>query len=80
MNIKILLFGITRDIIGNSTLSLTVPRDQNVGSMLRELKSRYPAFNELTSLLVAVNSEYADEKLVLKENDEIALIPPVSGG
>jgi len=44
------------------------------------LKDKYPKFRELRSLYVAVNSEYAKDHYVLKEQDEIAIIPPVSGG
>ena len=42
--------------------------------------SRFPKFKELSSLLVAVNDEYAEPGKVLYGNEEIALIPPVSGG
>jgi molybdopterin synthase sulfur carrier subunit len=80
MDIKILLFGVTRDIVGNSILDIQISDGQNVGEMMEELKSRFPEFNNLNSLLVAVNSEYADEDKILTQSDEIALIPPVSGG
>ena len=80
MKIRILLFGVTRDIIGGPSIEREVGEDQNVGELMEALKSSYPALNDLTSLLVAVNNEYADKNLAIKENDEIALIPPVSGG
>ena len=80
MHIKILLFGVTRDIVGNSILDIRISDGQNVGEMMEELKSRFPELNKLNSLLVAVNSEYADEDKILTQSDEIALIPPVSGG
>jgi len=37
-------------------------------------------FEKLSSLAIAVNSEYADDNAVLQHTDEIAIIPPVSGG
>ena len=80
MNVRILLFGVTKEIVGSSTLELDISSDGSVESMLSDLKGRYPAFKKLNSLMVAVNSEYADNNQMLKENDEIALIPPVSGG
>lgn len=80
MNIKVLLFGVTRDIVGSSTLEMVLPEDQSVGALMLSIRTQYPAFNDLNSLLVAVNSEYADESQILNQNDEIALIPPVSGG
>ena len=77
--LKVKLFGITREIVGSPVMELDVPVS-TVGELLSSLKSDYPEMNKLTSLLVAVNSEYANSDSVLKENDEIALIPPVSGG
>jgi len=51
---------------------------------VKELKEKltidYPKMKALTSLLIAVNEEYGDETHILSERDEIALIPPVSGG
>ena len=41
---------------------------------------RYPKMKALSSMMVAVNNSYAPDDLELKEGDEIALIPPVSGG
>lgn len=77
--IRIKLFGIARDIIGGSTLEV----DNNIGNvadLLEFLRSEYPAFSKLSSLLVAVNEEYAEMDKQLTVNDEVALIPPVSGG
>ena len=51
-----------------------------VNSLLGELKQTYPRFNNLQSLMIAVNDEYADLSQALSEQDEIAIIPPVSGG
>ena len=44
------------------------------------LKEKYPAFDKLASLQLAVNAEYVEDDYVLRENDEVVLIPPVSGG
>ena len=79
----ILLFGITKDIVGNTTLSLShseAKAVQTVGQLKRFLKGTYPEMNKLNSLAVAVNSEYAEDERAIKHEDEIALIPPVSGG
>ena len=80
MNVRILLFGITRDIIGGSSIERKIEEGQNVEDLMTGLRMSYPALNELTSLMVAVNNEYVDSDLIIHENDEIALIPPVSGG
>jgi len=80
MKYKINLFGITRDIIGGSTTEVEMSESADVKTILGNLKTKYPKLNDIKSLLVAVNSEYAESNLVLSEIDEIALIPPVSGG
>lgn len=78
---EILLFGITRDIAGKA--KLTIPAGENlqtVGDLKVWLGQQYPAMQQLSSLAVAVDSEYADDSLPISSNSEIALIPPVSGG
>ena len=80
MSLTIALYGITRDIVGTSTLELPTPAPATVGGLLAEMRRQYPALSELRSCAVAVNNEYADNELALSEKDEIALIPPVAGG
>ena len=72
-------FGITRDIVG--TREAVVEFDGNtVASLRAALKSKYPALLKVRSLMIAVNNTYAEDDLAIGESDEIALIPPVSGG
>ncbi len=80
MNLNIALFGIAREIVGQPSLALTAPAGQSVAGLLAELRVAYPALAGLRSLAVAVNNEYAADDVALHERDEIALIPPVSGG
>jgi molybdopterin converting factor subunit 1 len=80
MKYKINLFGITRDIVGNSAIEIEMSQPSEVQAVLGKLRSNFPKLQEIKSLLVAVNSDYAEEDLLLNEKDEIALIPPVSGG
>ncbi|GAB4015817.1 MoaD/ThiS family protein [Spirosoma sp. KCTC 42546] len=78
--VSVLLFGITRDLTGQSTVSITLDDDSRVSDMLSKLHQQFPALAGIRSLLVAVNGEYAEADQLLNRNDEIALIPPVSGG
>lgn len=78
--ISVLLFGIARDLTGHSSVSLPLTGGSSVGDLLGELHQRYPALTGIRSLLVAVNGEYAETGHVLSHEDEIAIIPPVSGG
>lgn len=78
--IPVLLFGIARDLTGQSTVSIPFSEGASVGDLLGQLHERYPALTGIRSLLIAVNGEYADAEQLLTEKDEIAVIPPVSGG
>ncbi|MEL6534018.1 MAG: MoaD/ThiS family protein [Bacteroidota bacterium] len=80
MQITVQAFGIARDIIQASNLSLDLEGPITVKSVKDHLLAKFPAFAELASLRVAVNTEYADDQQELQENDEVVLIPPVSGG
>lgn len=78
---KLLFFGITKDIVGKSKIEGFKLNDGNtVEDLLRHLKGEYPRLGEISSLAVGVNEEYAKIDTKLNENDEVALIPPVSGG
>ena len=76
---KIIAFGITKDLLGGREASIEI-NGQTVGALRTALNERYPQLLNLRSLLIAVNNDYADEDVVLIHSDEIALIPPVSGG
>ncbi|MES2731112.1 MAG: MoaD/ThiS family protein [Bacteroidota bacterium] len=80
MEVKIDLFGVTKDIIGQSEIRYSLASPAKVHHLLEKLKAEFPRLQALSSLAVAVNSDYADHDQELQENDEIALIPPVSGG
>jgi len=79
---EVLLFGIAKDIVGKSSFRFN--EDELTPTSVSELKDRlkgsFPEFGKLSSLAVAVNSAYAEDAYQLKEGDEIAIIPPVSGG
>ena len=76
---KIIAFGITKELLGGRVASIEI-KGQTVGALRTELNERYPQLLNLRSLLIAVNNDYADEDVLLSPSDEIALIPPVSGG
>jgi molybdopterin converting factor subunit 1 len=79
MNITIKTFGITRDILGNREVKITLA-GKTVGDLRQFLLTAHPALHDLRSLLIAVNNSYAADQQEISETDEIALIPPVSGG
>ncbi|MDC0177839.1 MoaD/ThiS family protein [Polaribacter sp.] len=80
MNIKLLLFGITTDLVGASNLEIAVAEASTISNFKSLLKKTYPQLKKIDSYAIAVNEAYATNDLVLKENDVVAVIPPVSGG
>jgi len=80
MKVKVLLFGIARDIAGGAQQDVELDTGANVDALKKKLTGMFPRFNDLKSLMIAVNNEYAHGSTVLSESDEVAIIPPVSGG
>ena len=72
-------FGITKDIMGAREKIFEMD-GETVGSLRIALKHRYPSLQKINSLMIAVNNAYAEDHTSICESDEIALIPPVSGG
>lgn len=80
MRVKILAFGILREELG-ATGNLELPAGATVGDLVRACRERTPGRRGLwETIAVAVNQEYASSRQVLAEGDEVALLPPVSGG
>ena len=80
MQLKILAFGIAKDIIGGSEIAFSVKSGTTVEELKIALGEKFPSFGQLNSLAIAVNNEYGESHQVIQENDEVVLIPPVSGG
>ena len=80
MNIEIIAFGIAKDILKSKTVALELVERSTVADAKQKLVEAYPAFETLASLQLAVNAEYVADDHVLNQNDEVVLIPPVSGG
>ena len=79
MQIQVLLFGITRDIVGQNQLKISMDEEATTDELKELLHQKYPKLASYKYAL-AVNETYANEILRLNENDTVALIPPVSGG
>jgi sulfur-carrier protein len=76
---KVRAFGVTKEIVGGKETTVDVT-GQTVADLRSQLMKNYPDLISLRSLMIAVNNVYADDTTVLLDGDEIALIPPVSGG
>jgi molybdopterin synthase sulfur carrier subunit len=80
MKIKILAFGIAKDIFGGPSVCLELANDSTVYNLQYALEQQFPRLEQLRSYMLAVNNEYALPGDTIHERDEIAVIPPVSGG
>lgn len=77
---KILAFGIAREIFGGSTIDVELQEQATVSELKQLLEERYQRLKAIRSYMVAVNNEYAADDKAISAQDEIAIIPPVSGG
>jgi len=81
MRVRVLFFGMLKDLAGKSSDALELRAGASVRDVLEHYERQVPRLREWLPLLaVALNQEYAEAGMKLKENDEIALLPPVSGG
>jgi molybdopterin converting factor small subunit len=80
MRINVLAFGIAKEIIGGPVIDLEVNDPGSVGGLKVQLENEFPALKKLGTYMIAVNNEYEGEQKTLKTTDEVAIIPPVSGG
>jgi molybdopterin synthase catalytic subunit len=76
MHVRVRLFAVLRERAGASELELELPE----GALVRDALERMASLTEGVSAVMAVNHEYAEPATELHDDDEVALIPPVSGG
>jgi molybdopterin converting factor subunit 1 len=82
VRIQILYFGVLKDIFARDRETLDLTEGESVEDVIRLLQTRAsnPQNAMWSSLAVAVNREYAPTSTLLRDADELALLPPVSGG
>ena len=80
-HVQVLLFAAARETVGASEVTLSMPLPANASQVLDALCAQYPALRPYApSLRVAVNGAYALADETVNAGDEVAIIPPVSGG
>ena len=81
MRVRILVFGMLKDLVGTASESLDLSDGASVADVLRHYELQIPRLKDvLPSLALAVNQQYARAETKLNSGDEVALLPPVSGG
>jgi len=81
MQIRVLVFGILKSVVGQSSEVLDLPEGARVDDLLARYRDRFPQFEPiLSTLAISVNQEYSRADRTLAAGDEVGLLPPVSGG
>ena len=81
MRVRLRFFAALRERAGASELARELARPTTVGALWDDLRRERPRLAEFRGAVAfAVNQEYVDSKRTLQDNDEVAFIPPVSGG
>jgi molybdopterin converting factor subunit 1 len=81
VQVRVLFFGLLTDVIGRRSDTLSLPDGATLHDLLAHYQSNFPRLKGFaSSLAVSVNQNYAPLSASLSEGDEVALLPPVSGG
>jgi molybdopterin synthase catalytic subunit len=81
MLIRVLFFGMLRDFVGRPAEESEFPSGADLRAVFDRYAERYPRLRELApSIVIARNQEFAEPSTPLADGDEVAFLPPVSGG
>ena len=80
MTVTVRLFAVMAQSAETRLVTLDVPEHSNASAIRHQLHQRFPQMPWPTGTMLAINQEYAGEQTPLSEGDEVAIIPPVSGG
>lgn len=81
ITVSVLFFGAARDAVGKDEIHLTINSGSSAAQAFQQLLSAHPELSRFgKSLLLAVNQEYAEPNREVRDGDELAIFPPVSGG
>jgi molybdopterin synthase catalytic subunit len=81
ISVRVLFFGAARDAASSAEAEISLTPPYNAASALEQVLAAYPELRRFgRSLLFAVNQEYADQNQEVRDGDELAVFPPVSGG
>jgi len=81
VRVEVRLFAIAKELAGGPTVAVELAEGASVGDLRRALGEAVPGLGDmLGGMRLAVGQEYVGDDVVIRDRDEVALIPPVSGG
>ncbi|MFM7140499.1 MAG: molybdopterin converting factor subunit 1 [Alphaproteobacteria bacterium] len=80
MRVRVLFFASLRERLGCPEVVRTLDPGATAGDLVDRLREEFPDLSGAGRFAIAVNSDYSDAGTLLADGDEVALIPPVSGG
>ena len=81
MHAKVLFFGLLKDIVGRSEDRVEIAEKQPVGELFDRYAAQFPRMREMSaSIVLACNHEFCERTAIVHDGDEVAFLPPVSGG
>ncbi len=81
MTVKVLFFGIAHDLTGFGQERVEIREGERLDDLWKQYENRFPRLGEFAGRFVAaVNEEMVDRSRLLRDGDEVAFLPPVSGG
>jgi molybdopterin synthase catalytic subunit len=81
MKIEVLFFGMVKELTGGSAATVEMTAGATVETLFAHYADQFPALNPMSkSLVLAVNRKFVARTHVLEDGDEVAFMPPVSGG
>ncbi|MEM0161215.1 MAG: MoaD/ThiS family protein [Thermoplasmata archaeon] len=80
MIIKVLYFGIYRDMTKKEYEKVELDEGIDTDALLKFLKTKYPNLEKYPEMIISLNYRYCGKPCRLSENDEVAIMSPVSGG
>jgi len=79
VSVKVKLFASSRELVGENEVQINFADKTTVGNLRKKIVEMYPALSKIT-FVIAVNHKVTDDSTVINHSDEVAILPPVSGG
>lgn len=80
MLVTVVFLASYREIAGTTRTRIALAAGSTVAELIAQVCAQFPGLPDSERIVVAVNNEYREPDFVLDDGDEVALIPPVSGG